>query len=335
MKAIVLKDFGSTDNFELNPDMPMPEMGETDVLVCIKATAFNPIDYQIRQGKSERKRMHSPVLGREFSGSVVKTGKQVQGFTIGDEVLSASGSMGSNGTYAEYISVPQEILVHKPRGITFEEAAAIPIAALTALQCYHRLSIGLQDSVFVSGAAGGVGLVLIKLLLAKGHNKITVTAGNEESKHQLMNAGLREKQIVHYRIEDPAKATMAANEGRLFPYCVDLVGGNMSELCAQVLMTNGTYADVTALSTDIAREGLFNKGAVLVNISNYAYSSSENRAYYGETLREFVQLVEHGIILPSPVLVVGGLMVETVKNAHKLLESNLTRGKKLVMQVTR
>lgn len=107
MKAIILNDFGGVENFSM-ATLPIPEPGPHAVLVKIAATAFNPIDYQIRQGATERKRMHPPVLGREFAGVVEKTGDAVTRFKAGDAVMAAAGSMGSNGTYAEYISVPEQ-----------------------------------------------------------------------------------------------------------------------------------------------------------------------------------------------------------------------------------
>ncbi|KIO75666.1 alcohol dehydrogenase [Pedobacter lusitanus] len=333
MKAIVLKDFGSTDNFTADENFAIPEPGDQEVLIRIKATAFNPIDYQMRQGKTERKRMHSPILGREFSGLVVKTGKSAHQFKPGDAVFAASGSMGSNGTYTEYISVPELILAAKPQNITFEEAAAIPSASLTALQCYNRLGIKTEDSVFISGAAGGVGMALIKILVAKGYQRIIATAGNAESKNQLLKAGLKKEQIIDYKTENLAEVILAHNNGQLFHYCIDLVGDKMSLISAQVIATNGTYADVTALTTADAREGLFHKGAVIVNISNYAYSLEKNYRYYGERLNEFMKLMTDFSLSPPSILNVGSLNVQTVSKAHQLLEDNLTQGKKLVMQI--
>ncbi|WP_111635752.1 quinone oxidoreductase family protein [Pedobacter cryoconitis] len=333
MKAILLKDFGSTDNFILENNYEVPEPGEHEVLVKIKAAAFNPFDYQMRQGKTERKRMHSPILGREFSGVIVKTGKLTERFKVGDAVFAASGSMGSNGTYAEYITVPELLLVHKPEQLTFEEAAAIPSASLTAFQCYNRLGIQFNDSIFITGAAGGVGMVLVKILIAKGYQKIIVTAGNEESKSQLLRAGLKEAQLIDYKVEHLSQVVIERNEGHLFQHCIDLVGDQMSVICAQVIATNGTYTDVTALTTAHAREELFHKGAVLVNISNYAYSLDKNYSYYGDSLSKFIQLMSALSLSPPAIKIAGSLSVETVKKAHQLLEDNQTRGRKLVMQI--
>jgi NADPH2:quinone reductase len=332
MQAIILNDFGGVENFSA-ATLPIPEPGDQEVLVAIAATAFNPIDYQMRQGATERKRMHSPVLGREFSGTVIKTGKSVQQFAVGDAVMAASGSMGSNGTYATHISLPQEILVHKPANLSFAEAAALPTAALTALQCFKRLQLPASARIFISGAAGGVGLVLVKLLLAAGYNGLLVTAGNEESKKQLLLAGLQPSQVIDYHLPDLLQTILAQQNNQLFDAAIDLVGGTISELCAGLLITHGIYQDVTALTTEAGREALFHKGAVIMNISNYAYSLNGHLHYYGDSLRQIAAMLEKGVLTPSPVYVTGTLSVETVQQSHELLERNQSRGRKLVMMV--
>lgn len=83
--------------------------------------------------------------------------KKVKEFKVGDAVFCGSGSMGSNGTYAEYIAVRESIVVHKPHFLSFEQAAlGIPSAGLTALQSYNRMKLQNTDSVLITGAAGGV-----------------------------------------------------------------------------------------------------------------------------------------------------------------------------------
>lgn len=124
----------------------------------------------------------------------------MQQFAVGDAVMAASGSMGSNGTYATHISLPAEILVHKPQHLSFVEAAALPTAALTALQCFKRLQLHTSASIFITGAAGGVGLVLVKLLLAAGYKQLVATAGNADSQQQLLLAGLTPSQIIDYHL---------------------------------------------------------------------------------------------------------------------------------------
>jgi len=333
MKAIVLNAFGDTDNFMERTDLSVPVPGDHEVLIRIKATGFNPIDYQMRLGKSEKKNMKSPILGREFSGIIVKTGKDVRKFKKGMAVFAASGSMGSNGTYADYISVPESIVARKPDNLTFEEAAVIPLSNLTAMQTYTRLKPDPDDTLFIAGAAGGVGLALIKLLLYQGISKLVVTAGNDASRLRLIAAGLSDKQIIDYNITDLPAKIIVANREPFFNHCIDLVGGKLSELCAQLLITNGTYVDITALTSRKARETLFDKGANILNISNYAYAFNGQKEYYGNNLQKIADLLESRAISPPAVCLVGELNIDTVKKAHYILENNLSKGEKLVMRI--
>ena len=110
MKAIVLHQNGEFKLEEINTPQPK----DHQVQVKIAAAGFNPIDYQMTENAMERKLLHSPILGREFSGIVSAIGENVTNFKTGDSVFCGSGSMGSNGTYAEYVCVPAEILLHLP-----------------------------------------------------------------------------------------------------------------------------------------------------------------------------------------------------------------------------
>lgn len=328
MKAVILNKNGTLeDGFT---DQPQPKSNE--VLIRIKASGFNPIDYQMLENELERKLISSPILGRELSGIVVDIGSEVTEFNIGDEVYCGSGSMGSNGTYAEYISVPEAIVSFKPNNISFEQAAAIPSAGLTSLQIFNRLKLNPENTILVTGAAGGVGSFLIKLLLAYNIRKITATAGSEENRQMLLNLGLKIDQIINYKEENLIGNILNANNDELFEYGIDLVGNYMSEVTAEVLKINGMYVDVTALVTKDAHETLFNKGTLIMNISNYAYGMTKKYDYYKNSLLEIKRLIENGTILPPQHKIVGDLSLETVMKAHSMLKNNQTQGHKLIMR---
>ncbi|WP_219225912.1 zinc-binding alcohol dehydrogenase family protein [Pedobacter antarcticus] len=331
MKAILLRGFGGTENFEMRDDLENPAIPDTHVLVKIKAAGFNPVDYQMRIGTSEKARLHSPILGREFSGVVEKAGKFANTFKIGDPVFAASGSMGSNGSYAEYISVPESILSVKPENLSFEEAAAIPVAYLTAIQLVDRLKIDFKDSVLITGAAGGVGLALVKFMIASGHQKITVTAGNKFSRNHLKKTGLPAESIVDYTGDQLTERLRNANRGHDFDICIDLVGAKMAELSAELVKLNGIYADVTALGTEKSRSLLFDKGVIIFNISNYAYSLYNKYEWYGNNLRRIASMLSDKVISPPSLSIFAGLSVKSVTQAHNSLERNQTNGRKLVM----
>jgi NADPH:quinone reductase-like Zn-dependent oxidoreductase len=331
MKAIILKGFGGIAHFELR-EVDRPNVGNDELLVKIRATAFNPIDYQMRQGASESRLLKSPILGREFSGEIIETGKHVTAFDIGDKIAAYVGSMASNGTYAEFISVPAALVAKTPSKISFEQAAAIPLVGLTAWQCFSRVVIPTYEPIFIAGGAGGVGTILIKLLLANGNSNIYTTAGNAESIHHLENIGVVKNNIIDYNKEDVVAWLRSKN--KLFKYAFDLVGNKMSEVCAELLDVFGTYFDVTFRATPKARELLFGKAATIANIANYASALRQETgklAYYGNTLNELFEKINSNIISPAEINIVGNLSVETVQKAHLLMENNETKGKKLVM----
>lgn len=337
MKAIILKDFGGIENFKFE-EIEEPQIKNDEVLIKIKATAFNPIDYQMRQGATESKLLKSPILGRELSGEVFELGKNVDVnlFKIGDKVSAYVGSLASNGTYTEFISVPAKLIAKIPSKITFEEASAVPMVGMTALQCFKRILVPKEKSILITGGAGGVGTILINLLLANGNKNIYTTAGNNESINHLKKIGLNEKNIVDYKNEDVIKSVKSKNKNESFEYVIDLVGGKMSEICAELIDVFGTYLDVTSLTTQNAKELLFDKATTIVNIANYAptlKTGSGKFEYYGSTLKELFDKIEKNIITTTEIKVVGNLSVETVQKAHQLMENNQTKGKKLVMSI--
>jgi NADPH:quinone reductase-like Zn-dependent oxidoreductase len=328
MKAVILNKNGKLeDGFT---EQPKPK--DNEVLIQIKASGFNPIDYQMLENDLERKLISSPILGRELSGIIVGKGPEVTQFNIGDEVYCGSGSMGSNGTYAEYIAVPEAIVSFKPKNISFEQAASIPSAGLTSLQICNRLKLNPENTVLVTGAAGGVGSFLIKLLLANNIRQITATVGSEENRQMLLSLGLKSHQIVNYRDENLIENILKANSDQPFEYGIDLVGNYMSEVTAKVLKINGTYVDVTALVTKDAHEALFNKGTLIMNISNYTYGMIKKYEYYKNSLLEIKKLIENETILPPQHKLIGTLSLETVLQAHSLLKNNQTQGHKLIMK---
>lgn len=329
MNAIV---FDEREHLHLeHVSSPIPKANE--LLIKIIASGFNPIDYQMRENKPERKRLHSPILGRECSGVVMAIGKDVTDFKPGDAVYCASGSMGSNGTYAEYIAVPAAIAAPMPRAVSFHQAAGLPSVGLTALQCLNRMRLQPEDTLFITGAAGGVGIMLIKMLLFNQFHNFIVTAGNAQSIAALKEIGVKEHQIINYKIMDVATQALRSNQDREFDYVVDMVGNEMAEIAGSMLKPNGTYVDVTALSTAASREILFNKGAVILNISNYVYALRKDYTYYKNGLLELARLLDQTAITAPTVEVIGPLTVDTVEKAHEMLRQNKTKGKKLVMLV--
>lgn len=330
MQAIVLNGFGDVGQFRQS-ELPTPAYKENELLIEIKAAAFNPIDYQMRQGRRESQHMHSPVLGRELAGIVVAAGAQTTGFLPGDKVIAAAGSKGSNGTYATHIALHYHMVAPLPAGLPFTTATAIPSAGLTAWQTFERIHAQPHELLFLTGGAGAVGSFLIKLLKAHGIHQLFTVAGSEQSRAALEALGLPAAQILDYRPPNLTQRLLEATGQRYFDWGIDIVGGSISETAAEVIGLNKGYADITFLGTPRTRELLFDKGAHVLNISNYAYAVADQLSWYGQNLRKLAALLNNGAITPPAVQVIGGLNADTVRQAHIMMENNQTYGRKLVM----
>jgi NADPH2:quinone reductase len=137
MQAIILTAQGSADNFQLT-ELPIPTLREGDVRIAVRAVSFNPIDYQNRKGTPGGSKPQSLILGRDLSGVVDAVHGSVSDFRPGDEVYSYVCNLASSGTYAEYVSVPSELVAKKPNSLTHDQAAAVPVAGITASMALEK-----------------------------------------------------------------------------------------------------------------------------------------------------------------------------------------------------
>jgi NADPH:quinone reductase-like Zn-dependent oxidoreductase len=171
MKAIVYHCYGSPDVLKLE-DVAMPVPADNEVLVKVHAASVNPLDWHYMRGSPYIMRMESgigaptnPRLGVDYSGTVVAVGKDVTRFQTGDEVYG-----GRNGAFAEYLTAREDrAIVRKPSNVSFEQAASVPIAALTALQSlrdHGQLKAG--QKVLINGASGGVGTFAVQIAKSMG-----------------------------------------------------------------------------------------------------------------------------------------------------------------------
>jgi len=171
MQAIVQDRFGPPDVLQL-ADINLPEVGADDVLVRVHADALNPADWHILRGDPLVARLmgvglakpKARVAGIDAAGVVEATGANVRGLRNGDEVLGFC-----RGAFAEYACAPADLVVPKPPGLTFEQAAAVPIAATTALRGIRDVgAVKAGQRVLVNGAGGGVGTYAIQIAAALG-----------------------------------------------------------------------------------------------------------------------------------------------------------------------
>ncbi len=332
MKAIVLSSFGSSDNFAA-VDLPLPEVRQGEVRIKVEAVSFNPVDYQIRKGQPEGRLLRSMILGRDLAGSVDAVQEGVTDFKVGDEVFSYVCNLASSGTYAEYVSVPAELVARKPASLTYEQAAAVPVAGITASLALSKARAGKTTSVFLAGGAGGVGTFAILLARQLGVRNLVTTAGKTESRAYLVEqCGLSDDQIVDYKDGGSVERARERNGGG-FDVALDLVGGRMLSACCALLAVDGNLASITEAPGQDDFDILFQKNASFHSVGANAYSLLDDRAAwrkYREMLEHLARHFDSGALAPPPIHVLGRLSPEVVKKAHALLESNAVQGK-LVM----
>ena len=170
MKAVVLYEYGDVDQLQYKTDQQEPPFGPDEVRVRGRATSINPIDWKLRSGAARaRMPLQLPaILGRDLSGEVTEFGRDVTQFKKGQRVMALAF-----GTYAEFTTVKANILAPIPDGLSFEQAAALPLVLTTGAQLIER---GVQPqpgwTILVTGALGGVGRTAVHVALKHGAHVI-------------------------------------------------------------------------------------------------------------------------------------------------------------------
>lgn len=330
MKAIVLEDRGAAFR---ERELPMPPVGARDVRIRVVAASFNPIDWQIRRSAVNGTPPASPILGRDLSGIVEGVGSEVTGFAAGDAVYSYIGTLASSGSYAQYVSVPVELVAMRPTSLSHEEAAAVPVAGITAQLAIAGLRGDASRSLFVAGASGGVGSFVLELVRAMGLQRVVASAGRDASRAYLEERyGFPETRIADYRKPDFIEEALARNGGP-FDVAVDLVGPKMLSACCRLIGMDGHVASATQAPTSDDVEWLFRRNGTFQAVGANAYMLTEDRGQwlrYGEMLQRFARRFDDGELRAPRVEVAGPLTVETVERAHERLERGGGVGK-LVM----
>jgi NADPH:quinone reductase-like Zn-dependent oxidoreductase len=166
MQAVQLSSYGGPEVLELN-NVPVPTAGPGHVLVRVRATSINPGETNIRVGRlAEIFPMEFPFgQGSDLAGEVVATGDGVSGFAPGDAVF---GWTDERAAHAEFVSVPADHLAHKPDALSFEQAGSLHVIGATAIAAVDALRLTSSDTVVISGAAGGVGVLATQLAVRTG-----------------------------------------------------------------------------------------------------------------------------------------------------------------------
>ena len=235
MRALIQERYGSPDVLRIDDvATPVPDPGE--VLVRVKAASVNARDWHVMRGEPRLARlMDSSTFGRaaprvkirgtDFAGTVEAVGEGVTRWRPGDDVFGES-----DAAIAQYVAAPEGVVAKMPAGITYEQAAAIPLAANTALVCLRAGQVEAGQSVLINGASGGVGTFAVQL--AKSMGGVQVTAVCSARNAELVRS-LGADVVVDYGREDFAES------GRQYDLVLDLVGNRSLRDLRRVLKPSG------------------------------------------------------------------------------------------------
>ncbi|MFF1689008.1 MULTISPECIES: NADP-dependent oxidoreductase [unclassified Streptomyces] len=244
MKAISYSGYGGPEVLEYG-EVRDPKVGPDSVLVKIRAAAVNPVDWQAREGylAPALDAVFPVIPGWDVSGVVVQPGASVTEFATGDEVIGyVREDFLSRGTFAEYVAAPVRTLARKPRNLSYEEAAGLPLAGLTAYQVLTgALAVQEGDVVLVHAAAGGVGSIAVQL--ARHFGARVIGTASERNHDFLRELGV---EPVTYGEGLTERVRALAPEG--LDAAFDTVGGEALKVSADLLAPGGRLASIADAS---------------------------------------------------------------------------------------
>ncbi|MFC6999001.1 NADP-dependent oxidoreductase [Rufibacter roseus] len=249
MKAAFYEEFGGPEKIKVG-QLEVPELKEGEVLVRIKAAGVNPVDYVVREGylKDMIPTQFPAIPGWDVAGVVEDRAFSARRFNVGDEVYAyARRPTVQHGTFAEYIVLPESYLAHKPKNLSFEEAAGIPLVGLTAYQSMFDVgNLQAGQTVLILGASGGVGSLGIQLAKEKG---VTVIGVASQKNHAFMKE-LGADHTVTYKDTDVGAAVK-----EIYPDGVDLIfdcaSGETLQQSLKALKSGGTLVSILNHGEDI------------------------------------------------------------------------------------
>ncbi len=331
MRAITIHGYGGAEVLR-EEDVAKPAPGPHDVLVRVCATAVNPVDWKIRSGGQRNIiRLKFPwILGLDVSGVVEAVGASVTRFRVGDAVWSSPRHT-RPGTYAEYVCIDAREVGRKPKNLSHDEAASLPLVALTAYQCVvekGRLASG--QTLLVHAGSGGVGAVAIQIGKHLGARVVTTCSGK--------NADFV-RELGAERVIDYTKGSFADGLSDV-DVILDSVGEPAFAENLRVVRRGGRISNITVdVSAQVARYGaffsLFALAWTMIRFHVWPLLAKGVRFRHvikrcdGEQLDELARLVEAGALRPTVERV---YPLAEVAEAHRVSESHRARGK-LVLHV--
>ncbi|MFJ9931964.1 NADP-dependent oxidoreductase [Streptomyces virginiae] len=301
MRAIVVKEWGGPENLvEREIERPEPSLGE--VLVRVHAAGVNPVDWKTRASGALIAWGETPIVGWDVSGTVEAVGPGVTLYAPGDEVYGMPHFPRQAGGYAEYVVAPARHFARKPASLDHVQAAALPLAALTAWQALvDTAGVTAGQRVLVHAAAGGVGHLAVQIAKARGAYVIGTASA---AKHDVLR-GLGADELIDYRSVDFAEAVADVD------VVLDALGGETAERSLKVLRPGGHLVSLPGPDSVPAGADGVNASWVLVDPDL-------------KGLEAIAELADKGLLKP---LVETVLPLAEAARAHEIGEQGRTTGK--------
>jgi len=331
MISLMIKKYGDLEQSLEFQEIPVPVIQPNQLLIRTQASSFNPLDYKIVRGdfKAVRKIQFPHGIGRDVSGIVEKIGESIKGFKVGDKVFSRIDE-NLVGTMAEYVVSNEKDVALMPSNLSFNEAASIPLAGLTAYQSLVDVAqLSSQENVLIYAGSGGVGTIAIQL--AK-HLGAYVTA-TTSTKNVAMVKKLGSDKVIDYTKEN------FQEQGRQFDVVYDTLGGEHTLNSFKVLKPGGRVISIAGDLDDVTAKQLklnwFIRFLLSLKVKKVINTASKLDASYrfhlmspnGNQLQKLAELYESEII--KPVIDKTYIFEESIQ-ALKYLSKGHAKGKVVV-----
>lgn len=301
MKAYVVNEFGQDARFALfDIDKPKPEKGE--LLVKVMATSINPVDNKILRDPDLGVNPELPaILHMDVAGEVVEIGSETPGFEVGQKVYACAGGLQGaagkiDGALAEYMVVDARLVSTMPKGMDFNEAAALPLVSITAWEgLFDRAKIKTDDFVLIHGGTGGVGHIAIQLAKAHGA-KVAATVSSDQKANIAKNLGA--DFTINYRYEAVDDYVERLTNGSGFDVVFDTVGGSTLDASLQAARTNGQVISIIGHNQhDLSPMHVKGLSLHLVFMLLPMLTGS-GREHHGEILKQVNDMADDGNLRP-------------------------------------
>jgi NADPH:quinone reductase-like Zn-dependent oxidoreductase len=308
MKVVSIHSFGDPEVLQLE-EQPTPTPAEGEVVIRVRAASVNPVDFKTRAGEYPMVKAESlpRVLGRDVAGKVEQCGASVHSWKPGADVYAMVDP--EHGGYAEYVALRADLCARQPKNVTATEAAAVPLAGLTAWQgLFDHGQLRAGQSVLIHGGAGGVGHLAIQLAKARGAHVATTVSQRDIDFARELGADI----VIDYKAQRFEE--MVSDVDLVF----DLIGGEVQQRSFKVLNRGGALISTLAKPDENKLRERELRGLVFL-----AQPS-------GAQLTEITQLIEAGKVRPY---VQATFKLEDVRRAHETAERDHPRGK-IVLEVS-